>query len=56
MVEGAGGCALGGGARFGACHRARKACSWLASALLQAVRPPAAARGATLVATARVAA
>ncbi len=45
----------GEGARFGARHRARKACSWIVSGMLQAMRPPAAARGATLVATARAA-
>ncbi len=45
-----------GGARFGAGLRGRKACSWLASGLLQAIPLPAAARGATLVATAGVAA
>ncbi len=43
----------GQGPRFGRSLRRRKACSWLAAGLLQAIAPPADARGATLVAVAR---
>lgn len=43
----------GQGPRFGRTLWRRKACSWLAAGLLQAIAPPADARGATLVAIAR---